>query len=93
MKAGWRMICAIGRPDPAAEAATGRGMSTAAALAELGHVAEGVRSAQAVVGRARAAGVEMPIAEAVCAVLDGKLSAPQALNRLLARDPKPEAAA
>jgi len=73
--------------------ALGRGMSTAAALAELGHVAEGVRSAQAVVGRARAAGVEMPIAEAVCAVLDGKLSAPQALNRLLARDPKPEAAA
>jgi glycerol-3-phosphate dehydrogenase (NAD(P)+) len=49
-----------------------------------------VRSAQAVV-RARAAGIEMPIAEAVCAVLDGKLSAPRALNRLLARDPKPEA--
>jgi glycerol-3-phosphate dehydrogenase (NAD(P)+) len=72
--------------------ALGRGMSTAAAVDELGHVAEGVRSAHAVVGRARAAGVEMPIAEAVCAVLDGKLSAPQALDRLLARDPKPEAA-
>jgi glycerol-3-phosphate dehydrogenase (NAD(P)+) len=73
--------------------ALGRGMSTTAAVAELGHVAEGVRSAQAVVGRARAAGIEMPIAETVCAVLDGKLSAPQALDRLLARDPKPEAEA
>jgi glycerol-3-phosphate dehydrogenase (NAD(P)+) len=73
--------------------ALGRGMSTAAAVAELGHVAEGVRSAQAVAGRARAAGVEMPISEAVCAVLAGKLSAQQALDRLLARDPKPETAA
>jgi glycerol-3-phosphate dehydrogenase (NAD(P)+) len=71
--------------------ALGRGTSTAAAVAELGHVAEGVLSAQAVVGRAHAAGIEMPISEAVCAVLGGKLSAPQALNRLLARDPKPEA--
>ncbi len=45
--------------------------------------------------RARAArarpGVEMPITEAVCAVLDGALSPPQALDRLLAREPKREA--
>ena len=69
----------------------GRGVSKEAALAKLGHVAEGVHSAHAVRARARAAGVEMPITEAVCAVLDGALSPPQALDRLLAREPKREA--
>jgi glycerol-3-phosphate dehydrogenase (NAD(P)+) len=69
----------------------GRGVAKEAALAKLGHVAEGVHSAHAVRARARAAGVEMPITEAVCAVLDGALSPPQALDRLLAREPKREA--
>ena len=69
----------------------GRGASKDEAMARLGHVAEGVHSAHAVRGRARAAGVEMPITEAVCAVLDGVLSPPQALDRLLAREPKREA--
>ncbi len=69
----------------------GKGMSVQDALARLGHVAEGVHSAHAVRARARAAGAEMPITEAVCAVLDGALSPAQALDRLLARDPKPEA--
>jgi glycerol-3-phosphate dehydrogenase (NAD(P)+) len=70
----------------------GRGVTKDAALAKLGHVAEGVQSAHAVRGRARAAGVEMPITEAVCAVLDGVLSPSQALDRLLAREPKREGA-
>ncbi|HET9024184.1 MAG TPA: NAD(P)H-dependent glycerol-3-phosphate dehydrogenase [Burkholderiaceae bacterium] len=69
----------------------GRGATKEEAMARLGHVAEGVHSAHAVRGRARAAGVEMPITEAVCAVLDGVLSPPQALDRLLAREPKREA--
>jgi glycerol-3-phosphate dehydrogenase (NAD(P)+) len=69
----------------------GRGVSKEEALAKLGHVAEGVHSAHAVRARARSAGVEMPITEAVCAVLDGALSPPQALDRLLAREPKREA--
>jgi glycerol-3-phosphate dehydrogenase (NAD(P)+) len=69
----------------------GRGMGKEEVLAKLGHVAEGVRSAHAVRKRARAAGVEMPITEAVCDVLDGLLSPEQALDRLLAREPKPEA--
>jgi glycerol-3-phosphate dehydrogenase (NAD(P)+) len=69
----------------------GRGVSKDAALATLGHVAEGVHSAHAVRARAHAAGIEMPITEAVCAVLDGVLSPPQALDRLLAREPKREA--
>jgi glycerol-3-phosphate dehydrogenase len=33
----------------------------------------------------------MPITEAVCEVLDGLLSPSQALDRLLAREPKREA--
>jgi glycerol-3-phosphate dehydrogenase (NAD(P)+) len=71
--------------------ALGKGIGKDAALASLGHVAEGVHSAHAVRSRARAAGVEMPISEAVCAVLEGKLTPAQALDRLLARDPKAEA--
>jgi glycerol-3-phosphate dehydrogenase (NAD(P)+) len=68
----------------------GRGAKKEEAMARLGHVAEGVHSAHAVRERARAAQVEMPITEAVCAVLDGVLSPPQALDRLLAREPKRE---
>ena len=70
--------------------ALGRGRSLDDAVGELGHVAEGVRSADAVLRRARSCGVQMPITEVVCAVLAGRLSAPEALDRLLARDPKSE---
>jgi uncharacterized protein (TIGR00730 family) len=55
--------------------ALGRGRSLDQVVAELGHVAEGVRSAEAVLGRARTAGVQMPISEAVFAVLSGRLTA------------------
>lgn len=70
----------------------GRGLPLAQALAELGHVAEGVWSAPAVAARAVQAGVEMPLTQAVCAVLDGRLAPRAALERLLARDPKREGA-
>jgi glycerol-3-phosphate dehydrogenase (NAD(P)+) len=66
------------------------GKPLAAIVASLGHVAEGVRSARATLARAKAAGVDMPITAAVDAVLDGRLTAPQAVERLLARDPKAE---
>ena len=59
-------------------------------VGNLGHVAEGVRSAQATLARARAAGVDMPITSAVDAVLQGKLTPPKAVELLLARDPKAE---
>jgi glycerol-3-phosphate dehydrogenase (NAD(P)+) len=59
-------------------------------VSTLGHVAEGVRSAHATLARAKAAGVDMPITLAVDAVLQGKLTPPQAVERLLARDPKAE---
>jgi len=44
----------------------------------------------AVVARAREAGVDMPITEAVCAVLDGRFSPREALDSLLAREPRRE---
>jgi glycerol-3-phosphate dehydrogenase (NAD(P)+) len=70
--------------------ALGRGVALERVVEELGHVAEGVWSAPAIVARARAAGVEMPIAESVCAVLDGRLDARAALGQLLSRDPRAE---
>ena len=57
---------------------------------ELGHVAEGVMTAREVATRSRALGVEMPITDAVCALLDGRLDAPGAVARLMERDTKTE---
>ena len=70
--------------------ALGRGATMEAAIADLGHVAEGVRSAHAVLTRARQSDVDMPITEAVCAVLDGALTPSEALHALLAREPTVE---
>lgn len=61
-------------------------------LAELGHVAEGVYTAREVDRLARRLGVDMPICTAVAAVLDGRLTAAQAVDQLMARDPKEELA-
>ena len=60
-------------------------------LGALGHVAEGVRSAQEVVRLAAETGIEMPITDAVNAVLRGSLAPQAAAELLLARDPKAEA--
>jgi glycerol-3-phosphate dehydrogenase (NAD(P)+) len=59
-------------------------------LRELGHVAEGVHTAAAVEKRALELGIDMPITRAVCAVLFGKVSPRDAVEQLLARDPKGE---
>ena len=67
-----------------------RGKPLPAIIAELGHVAEGVRSARAALARAGGCGVEMPITAAVNAVLEEKLSPQQAVELLLARDSKAE---
>ena len=67
-----------------------RGEALAAILADLGHVAEGVACCRAVVTRADSVGVEMPVSEAVLAVLDGTLSPSDAVARLLAREPRAE---
>ena len=59
-------------------------------LRELGHVAEGVQTAAAVEKRALQLGIEMPITRAVCAVLFGNVSPREAVEQLLARDPRGE---
>ncbi len=61
-------------------------------LEELGHVAEGVYTAREVDRLSSQLGVDMPISAAVAAVLDGRLSATQAVEQLMARDPKEEQA-
>jgi len=67
-----------------------QGRSLEEALGELGHVAEGVQSARAARSQARALGIEMPITEAVCAVLFEGRPAPDAVRQLLMRDPRAE---
>jgi glycerol-3-phosphate dehydrogenase (NAD(P)+) len=59
-------------------------------LAQLGHVSEGVSSARAAQRHARGRGVEMPITEAVCGVLFEGRPARDAVQRLLARNPRSE---
>lgn len=66
--------------------------SLAQILDELGHVAEGVYTAREVDRLARELKVDMPISAAVAAVLDGRLTAAQAVEQLMARDPKEELA-
>ena len=53
----------------------------------LGHVAEGVYCARTVVQRAQALGLEMPIAQCVVELLDGRLSPKQAVAVLMGRGP------
>jgi glycerol-3-phosphate dehydrogenase (NAD(P)+) len=60
------------------------------AVAELGHVAEGVYSARTVWQRAASLGVPMPITQAVVGLLDGQLKAHQAVAALMGRDPTRE---
>jgi glycerol-3-phosphate dehydrogenase (NAD(P)+) len=60
-------------------------------LLELGHVAEGVGTAPMVLQRARALQVDMPITQAVVAVLDGSTTPARALEALMGREAKPEA--
>ena len=67
-----------------------QGQSLDQAVASLGHVAEGVYSARTVMQRARALGVDMPITEAVVALLDARLSPREAVVALMGRDPKGE---
>jgi glycerol-3-phosphate dehydrogenase (NAD(P)+) len=59
-------------------------------LGGLGHVAEGVRCAQAVLAIARAHAIEMPITQAVCAVLFDGVAPRDAVSALLRRDSKAE---
>jgi len=68
------------------------GKSLEQILEELGHVAEGVYTAREVNGLARQLGVDMPISAAVAALLDGQITAPAALEVLMARESREETA-
>ncbi|WP_088158422.1 NAD(P)H-dependent glycerol-3-phosphate dehydrogenase [Achromobacter xylosoxidans] len=67
----------------------GAGRKLADILAS-GITAEGVRCARAALDRARAIGVELPITEAVCAVLFDGVAPMTAVSALLARDARHE---
>jgi glycerol-3-phosphate dehydrogenase (NAD(P)+) len=67
-----------------------QGLPLKVILDRLGHVAEGVRSAREVARLASSKGVDMPVTDAVNAVLEGQLTPAAAVDRLLSRDFKQE---
>lgn len=68
----------------------GRGRSIAALREPSQPLAEGVETAPALVQRARAEGIELPVAETMASVLDGSLPLDQSIARLMSRPLKPE---
>ena len=68
----------------------GQGKSAAELLADRKTVAEGAFTAPVLRTAARAAGVDMPIVDAVCDLLDGALAIDAVVERLLARPLKAE---
>jgi glycerol-3-phosphate dehydrogenase (NAD(P)+) len=70
--------------------ALAQGMTLQQAVNSLGHVAEGVYCARTVVQRAQHLEVDMPIAQAVVALLDGKTTPAQAVAELMGRGAKGE---
>jgi len=64
-----------------------QGRTLEQAVESLGHVAEGVYCARAVLQRATLLGVDMPITSGVVALLDGKAQPPAVVAALMGRDP------
>ena len=67
-----------------------QGKSLDEAVESLGHVAEGVYCARTVVQRAAGLGIDMPISQAVVALLDGRIQPREAVELLMSRDPAAE---
>ena len=59
-------------------------------LQELGHVAEGVYTARAVLKLSQELDIDMPITQAVCSILNDEVPAKKALEALLSREQKIE---
>jgi glycerol-3-phosphate dehydrogenase (NAD(P)+) len=70
--------------------ALGSGKSTEEAEREIGQVIEGKRNAELVVKLANKMHVEMPIANTVWDILQGKVTLQNAMQQLLTRAPKAE---
>jgi glycerol-3-phosphate dehydrogenase (NAD(P)+) len=68
----------------------GRGMSVAEASGGTPHVVEGLTTARGALALAERYGVEMPIASAVVAVLDGAMTVREAIDALMSRGARPE---
>lgn len=68
----------------------GEGRAAAELLADRKTVAEGAFTAPVLQEAARFAGVDMPVVDAVCALLDGSASADAIVSALLARPLRPE---
>ena len=69
------------------------GQTLEEAVHTLGHVAEGVYCARTVVQRARSLGIDMPIAQCVVELLDGRMRPAEAVAHLMGRDPAREGVA
>jgi glycerol-3-phosphate dehydrogenase (NAD(P)+) len=70
--------------------ALGRGQKLEDAVREIGQVVESIQTADEVMRQADRHGIELPISAAVQAVLHGDITPAEGLQRLLARDQKPE---
>src|ERR1051325_8364391 len=70
--------------------ALGRGQSLHDAVREIGQVVESVQTADEVMRQAAHHGIELPISNAVRAVLHGDITPEAGLRELLAREQKPE---
>ncbi|MET9393776.1 NAD(P)H-dependent glycerol-3-phosphate dehydrogenase [Streptomyces sp. NPDC006624] len=68
----------------------GKGLSVAAATAATRQTTEGVKSAAAILALAHAHGVEMPITDAITALLSGTVTLDQATAALMHRPARPE---
>ncbi|MFV0517983.1 MAG: NAD(P)H-dependent glycerol-3-phosphate dehydrogenase [Aminipila sp.] len=68
----------------------GEGMSPKDAIEKVGMVVEGMFTTEAAYELAKREGVEMPITEGIYAVINDKIDARDAVNRLMSRDKKSE---
>lgn len=68
----------------------GRGLTTEEIYASTNQVAEGAKSCSSLLELARRIGVDAPIAEAVTAVVEGRMTAPQMVQSFISRDTKAE---
>ncbi|MEV6808023.1 NAD(P)H-dependent glycerol-3-phosphate dehydrogenase [Streptomyces sp. NPDC051132] len=68
----------------------GKGLSVEEAMAATRQTTEGVKSAEAILGLARAHDVEMPVTEVISALLREEATLDEAAAALMQRPPKPE---
>jgi len=68
----------------------GQGFKLDHILAELGSVAEGVKTSKAVCDLAKKLGVEVPVSDAICEAVNTDITPPEVLSKLMNRKLKKE---